>query len=114
MQVAAFMALMECVRGERPGVFNNRLYHRLLDVLLTSAGTAPEVLGLLIGKLLGGCWLGAGWLLGGCWADDGWGLVGGDLMNAGVGPCWVLRQLSMGARLLLPLTMPQLAIDGSP
>ncbi|PSC69895.1 nucleolar complex 4-like protein [Micractinium conductrix] len=51
-QVAAFAALMECVRGERPGVFNNRLYHRLLSVLLRSEGAAPEVLGLLIAKFL--------------------------------------------------------------
>jgi hypothetical protein len=52
------MALMECVRGERPGVFNNRLFSRVLGVLLGSEGTAPEVLGLLIGRFLGGCWVG--------------------------------------------------------
>ena len=50
------MALMECVRGERPGVFNNRLFSQVLGVLLGSEGTAPEVLGLLIGRFLGGCW----------------------------------------------------------
>jgi hypothetical protein len=54
-QVSAFMALMECVRGERPGVFNNQLFSQVLGVLLGSEGTAPEVLGLLIGRFLGGC-----------------------------------------------------------
>lgn len=48
------MALMECVRGERPGVFNNRLYDRTFEALVTRAGAAPEVLGLLIGRFLGG------------------------------------------------------------
>ena len=57
---------MECVRGERPGVFNNRLYHRLLSVLLRSEGAAPEVLGLLIAKFLSGL---GGWV--------GWGPEGG-------------------------------------
>jgi hypothetical protein len=52
-QVAAFMALMECARGERPGVLNNRLYHRTLRAVVGGAGTAPEVLGLLIARLLG-------------------------------------------------------------
>jgi hypothetical protein len=52
-QVAALLAAMECVRGERPGVFNNRLFHRLMTVLLTGAGVAPEVLGVLIARLLG-------------------------------------------------------------
>ncbi|KAI7841082.1 hypothetical protein COHA_005309 [Chlorella ohadii] len=51
-QVAAFMALMECVRGERPGVFNNRLFHRAFDRMVSQEGAAPEVLGLLIGKFL--------------------------------------------------------------
>lgn len=67
LQVSAFMALMECVRGEQPGVFNNRLFSRVLGVLLGSEGTAPEVLGLLIGRFLGG-WV-TGWVDGvlGCW-----------------------------------------------
>ncbi|PRW44488.1 nucleolar complex 4-like protein [Chlorella sorokiniana] len=51
-QVAAFIALMECVRGERPGVFNNRLFHRAFERLVCQEGAAPEVLGLLIGKFL--------------------------------------------------------------
>lgn len=28
------MAVMECVRGERPGVFNNRLFHRAFERLV--------------------------------------------------------------------------------
>lgn len=57
------MALMECVRGERPGVFNNRLFSAVLGVLLSSEGTAPEVVGLLMGRFLGGwvfVWVGRG------------------------------------------------------
>lgn len=38
LQVAAFMALMECVRGERPGVFNNRLFHRAFERLVSGVG----------------------------------------------------------------------------
>lgn len=52
-QVAAFMALMECVRGERPGVFNNRLYHRAFEAVVARAHTAPELLGLLMARFLG-------------------------------------------------------------
>ncbi len=37
-KVAAFMALMECVRGERPGVFNNRLFHRAFDRMVSTWG----------------------------------------------------------------------------
>lgn len=32
------MALMECVRGERPGVFNNRLFHRAFERLVSGVG----------------------------------------------------------------------------
>lgn len=35
------MALMECVRGERPGVFNNRLFHRAFERLVSSSLFLP-------------------------------------------------------------------------
>ena len=52
-QVAALVAAMECVRGERPGVFNNRLYQRLLGAVAAREGAAPEVLALLQAKYMG-------------------------------------------------------------
>jgi hypothetical protein len=44
IQVAAMAAVMECVRHqEGPAVFSNRLFSKLLTVLLTSSNTQPEV-----------------------------------------------------------------------
>lgn len=53
-QVAALAALMECVRGEEAGAFNNELYGRLLAAAVRGAGVRPEVLGALAAKYLPG------------------------------------------------------------
>lgn len=50
------MALMECVRGERPGVFNNRLFHRAFERLVSPSSAfrpglvAPSALPCSVGK----------------------------------------------------------------
>jgi hypothetical protein len=44
LQVASLAALMECVRHEAgPAAFSNRLFTRVISLLLTGSGVQPEV-----------------------------------------------------------------------
>ena len=52
MQVAALLATMECVRGEAAGAFNNQLYGRVVDTVVSLRGVSPEVVGLVVSRFL--------------------------------------------------------------
>ena len=51
-QVLALAAVMECVRSERPGRFNNELYHEALAAAVTGDAFTPELLGALASRYL--------------------------------------------------------------
>lgn len=51
-QVAAFSALMECVRSGKVGVFDNVLYEKILYTAVLSTHLHPEVFSLLFQKYL--------------------------------------------------------------
>lgn len=52
-QLAALSTVMQCIRGEKTGVFNSQLYCRLLDVVLQRKGVCSQVLAVLIAKYTG-------------------------------------------------------------
>ena len=51
-QVLALAAVMECARSERPGRFNNELYHEALAAAVTGDAFTPELLGALASRYL--------------------------------------------------------------